>query len=260
MISWISGVDERIDFVLPDYLVMETSGFGGSPVQLQTLQGLGQSGVTLVDQLLEPRVLRLIILVEGSSRGEVENKRRELLRLFNAQLGLGRIRWGREVGGIYEIEVIVKDIEFVASEDFGQFHEEVEVELVAPDPCWFEPTINTKIIDSSPITITNKGDIFTSTKIVVSGPAENVIVKNKTTGEKMTLVVSLTVNQKLEVNSKIGGKEISLITANDERVNYFKVLTPGSDFITLAPGVNELTCNLIGGQIEITYYHRYLGI
>ena len=89
-----------------DYLLQNWEGFGEVPVSLQTRKSPYQDGVTVMEQLLEPRHLSLEVVLLGESKQDVYDKRRFIQSLFNPKLGQGRLEWYQPDGTVYSIGVI----------------------------------------------------------------------------------------------------------------------------------------------------------
>src|SRR5690554_2753288 len=88
------------------YVLQDWEGFGGVPVDLQTRQSPYQDGVTVMQELLEPRHLSLEIVILGDAKQEIYDRRRFIQSLFNPKLGLGRLEWHHPNGKIYALKVM----------------------------------------------------------------------------------------------------------------------------------------------------------
>lgn len=251
-ISWITPGDQVVDFTLPEYLYRSKDGFANFPTNLQTVKAIRQDGETLIGQNLEPRDLSITLIINGNTRQEVLVRRRNLIRMFNSKLGKGRIRWTRD-DGIYEINAVCNgELDFPNSRSGGKLHQAVVINLLAPDPRWYDPDpVITTVTNSA--TVNNSGDLATPLKISFNGPATGpVSFENKTTGEKITVNKDLAEGETLVINSKYGSKEISI-----NGVNNFAFIDPSSDFPFLAQGNNEI---IVSHPAEVEFYNRFLGI
>ena len=251
-ISWITPGDQVVDFTLPEYLYRSKDGFANFPTNLQTVKAIRQDGETLIGQNLEPRDMSITLIINGDTRQEVLDRRRNLIRMFNSKSGQGKIRWTRD-DGVYEINAICNgELDFPNSRAGGKLHQVVVINLLAPDPRWFDPNENILTVDGT-ANVNNSGDVATPLKVKVEGPATSPIeIENKITGQKMTINADLTDTDTLVINSKFGAKEVSI---ND--VNYFASIDPDSNFPFLAPGDNEI---ITSTSIELEYYDRFLGV
>ena len=249
-ISWITPGDQVVDFTLPEYLYKSKEGFANFPTSLETVKGINQDGETLIGQNLEPRDLSITLVINGETREELLARRRNIIRMFSSKQGKGRLRWTRG-DGIYEIKAICNgELDFPNTG--GKSHQIAIINLLAPDPRWFDPNVNAKVVNESSI-INNKGDIITPVKIIVDGPASNPIeIENQTTGDKITVNTNLSSGSRLIINSKFGAKEVS-VNGN----NYFYTISADSNFPFLAPGDNKI---ITSTEMELKFYDRFLGI
>jgi len=106
----------------------------------------------------------------------------------------------------------------------------------------------------------NNGDVQSDAIIRFVGPAVTPYVENQTTGERIEVDRELDEGDVLEINSETGRVDIIDV---DGRHNAFNYITDDSEFITLAPGDNEIEFGSAGGAlgyIEIRGIERYAGI
>lgn len=108
--------------------------------------------------------------------------------------------------------------------------------------------------------ILNRGDVEADTVIRFTGPAATPRIENRTTGEIIEVDRTIDVGDVLEINSVTGRVDI---ISNDGRHNAFNFITDDSDFIHLAPGVNQIEFGSGGGAlgyVEIGGTEYYAGI
>jgi hypothetical protein len=108
--------------------------------------------------------------------------------------------------------------------------------------------------------IINNGDVEADTVIRFAGPAATPRIENRTTGEVIEVERTIDVGDVLEINSATGRVDI---INDDGRNNAFNFITPESDFIHLAPGVNQIEFGSAGGAlgyVEIAGVEYYAGI
>ncbi len=136
---WTSGDGRTLALRGSDgYKVQVMDGFGGAPVAIQTTKAPYQDGETLVDQLLEPRILTLELMLVGD---DVHARRRLLVSLFNPKLGTGTLSWERD-GQTFAIHAVADGGPEFPSR-WGQTStpclQAAIIHLRAPDPMWYDP-------------------------------------------------------------------------------------------------------------------------
>jgi hypothetical protein len=165
------------------------------------------------------------------------------------------------------------------------------IRFIASDPTFYDPTQQTfsfaitEVITELvfPITfpikfgvsiisdqddLTYSGNWLCYPTIELTGPMQNPIVENDTTGEKLELIYEIAASEVVTITLDYGNKTVE----NDSGDNLIGVLSTDSDLATfhLAPdpeatgGVNTIKVQAGGtdsnSQIELQYYERYIGI
>ena len=112
-------------------------------------------------------------------------------------------------------------------------------------------------------TVTNAGNSVVTPSLVINGPGTNFIINNVTTGQTLRIgyasnPLTLTTGQTVEID----GETLSITQAE---TNKFGAKDPSSEFITLQPGVNEISLEVESGsdtntQVTLTWRDAYLGI
>lgn len=107
------------------------------------------------------------------------------------------------------------------------------------------------------VNVDNIGNYIASPVITVLGPtAGDLVVSNSTTGQSLTVVQPLDPGDELVID---GTRRRVTLNGN---YGYRYYLSPGSDWITINPGVNTLTANLDvnpGVEVEIYFRHAWIG-
>lgn len=193
--------------------------------------------------------------------GEVETNRIALYDFFDT---------GKEVKIFYKNGTrnvfIVGVCENVESDFFSQ-NEEVQISVLCLNPFW--KNINATIIDISQtfdnfefpfaiekegvsfsdyfenrdVTIINRGDVETGTKIILTTNSSNVvnpIIYNVLTREFLKLNTTLSVGDEIIINTNKGEKSITKIS-NGIRTNEINALENGSSWLQLEKGSNIFT-------------------
>ncbi len=266
------------------YILQNWEGFGEVPVSLQTRKAPYQDGVTVMEQLLEPRHLSLEIVILGDNKQEVYNKRRFLQSLFNPKPGAGRLEWYHPNGKVYSIEVIPDGTPaFPGGEARTNRSQLATVDLMAPNPVW-ENVVTMKLklfslvslfafplrlptqmgVKGDRRVVCNEGDVATPVRIVFHGPAVNPTVTNETTGQYIRVKQELLHGERLVINTTFGAKSVVLQNSNGEQTNAFRYIDLGSELWQLVPGKNVLSYSADVGAdeavVEVYYREWYVGV
>lgn len=268
---------------LKRFVLQDWEGFGAVEVSLQMRQSPYQDGVTVMQELLEPRHLSLEIALLGESKQEVYNRRRFIQNLFNPKLGLGRLEWLQPDGKVYVIEVLPDGSpSFPGGEARTRYSQTVVVELMAPDPAWQDlteiwvPLARTTGLLKFPLelptefgqmtygerTVINDGDMAAPVSIVFEGPVANPSVENKTAGKRMKIMRALELGDKLIVDTTFGKKKVLFIDEGGHEQNAFGDVDLESSFWWLEVGENHLsyTADEGLGAAYVQYKQRYVGV
>ena len=184
-------------------------GFGLSPLHEITERGPLQDGETMRDLRLDPRVLRVLLGLPGSSWDDMVARRETLLALFRPRRAAshtlvwydGSNEWlilGSPRGGLV-----------MPSADQEGFYQRVVLSLYCPDPTFYKAeqtaeafgvglsggtgfTVPMSVplgIGASSIDetrgIVNSGTWETFPVITIDGPVTSCVIENETTGEKL---------------------------------------------------------------------------
>jgi hypothetical protein len=112
---------------------------------------------------------------------------------------------------------------------------------------------------SGSATLANDGNGFATVDIEITGPGEGFTILNQTTGILFKVDgLTLTAGQKIQIT----GDDL---TVTQSGTSIFEFVTSDSQFITLAPGNNNLALYVDSGatsdtQAVITWYNTYVGI
>jgi hypothetical protein len=112
--------------------------------------------------------------------------------------------------------------------------------------------------------LTNVGTAPTPISCVISGPCVIPTVKNTTTGQYITLNLTLNQGDQVAFNTAFGKKTVTLTRFNQAPVNAMGYLVSGSTFFSLPVGSNYIqfsdTSNSTTAQLSLTFSNRYQGI
>ena len=167
-----TGVKTRAtQFLLQDYsgrAIMSAGGYGMPEVAYIEQKGPFQHGKTLLGYRLQPRKITLEFRENSKSREEYYRKRAELLALFrvNKQPVAGDLNLGvlrkilppdlsfespdrRRKGAVRDIDVLLESgmqYEFNSGDDWDYNSNVISFELIAPDPTFYDPAVNTEAV------------------------------------------------------------------------------------------------------------------
>lgn len=267
MFTWRSGDGTRYELIPPEYIVRSHEGLGMVPVELQTQRSPYQHGTTLIDSRLNERDFSLTIMIPGRTKQEKFEKRRELVTAFSPRLGMGRLIW--RPGNLekeFYIDAIADEAPVMPTESGGPLHQEAIVNLMAPDPTFYEPEpekIDHDTSAESRVKLQNAGDVETPVKIYVPGPCEDPTLLNRNTGEAIYIDgLEIGEDETLEIDTAYGKKYARLRTDAGAVTNVLNRVEVGSQLFYLKPGTNRIDWRAKSGEptIKYEYHNRYAGV
>lgn len=268
--------------------LMNFSGFGMPDVSYNTARGFGQDGVTVVEQHLEERSIRLSLDVEACTRLDWWEERRRLIDIlrFNRGGDMWLRHWRengtlREIGARYVGGATFQPLAPGSRRGFTSFAEDIE--LVCADPVWYgdsysydaalnlvshwvwpftSPAGFLSAGRSSRITLTGfiyPGDYKSYPTLEVTGPANSIQFRNDTLGTRVAWIYPLGAAQSITITfSQLGAAYSSPLGVAFE-TQFAGTLTDDSEplytYIAPAPevpgGVNDLAL-IVGGATAAT--------
>lgn len=266
----------------PPYILQTIEGLGGPSTDVQMQKSPFQDGQVYLDTLLEERTIDFDVAILANTPEELYQRRAELVRVFNAKLGPGILRY-EYYGNVREIEATVETAPIfpAGSGSKGYTFQIARFSLVCPSPFWLDPLEqNIKLEDfvsnfrfpfHFPVifstrgdtrTIINDGDVPTPIIVEFRGPATNPRIENNTTGEFIQVNREVPVNYRLIINTEFGRKRVSIIAPDGVETNAFHYLDLDSTFFGLEVGENRLSFITAGGRPEvyIRFKKRYTGV
>ena len=266
--------------------------FKDAPVRdnAQTSKGYKQNGLTYEDAQLGPRDQAVSFLVFGNGLADLFEKRREIKRLLNPQLGEGTL--------VYENDYITKritvkfDAEPVFSTDkknFG-FHSQIcyftttsynpywrdladtEIELVGledgffwddavlEEPIYFEEETAFYMgeVSAASKIVINSGDVPAPLTIEWIGAATNPKITLEDTGEYILLAKVLGADEKLIITTAYGQKAVIIETiSTGAQVKDFSIVDPGSTFFSIPVGNSTVSLSADSGAASAAVTIKY---
>lgn len=280
-------ISDEINFVHE-----QNDGFGMPPFHRLNERGPLQHGVTDRGYRLDPRTVNLIIPTIGATWADRYTRRQQLI----AQLAPGDdaliLRFTDPGGNIYNLDCYcVAGPAFASKDTWGNDFKAVFT-LYAPDPSWYDPvataltfnlgggadtmlvptvipmTVGGSTIDSDN-TADYAGTFLSYPFIRITGPIQNCVITNNSTGEKLDFTgVTIAAAHYYDIDTRYGYKTVML----DGITNKISDLTSDSDLATfhiaphpeVANGLNSINISGINitaaTKIEIVYFAIYVGI
>lgn len=283
IITWIDhNGTEHVLTDMPDISIsIGPSGRYMPPIEYSEEETPFQYGSTVKNVKVKAREMDLPIEINGQTQMDIRNNLRSLLRIFNPLKGDGIIRSISPDGSTREI--ICRYNSGLEINESGKIWEKFVLVLKAFDPLWYDTStiVQTFKINESPglffpilplrlssstvfadTTIDNTGDVETWPEWIVTGPGENILLRNMTTGEVTALS---------HADAKLGaGESITIdtrpfhktVTKNDG-TNLFYTLSDESSLWALQEGQNSIRLEMSNAtevsSIQLSYKNRYWG-
>lgn len=276
-------------YSLNEYIHIGNDGLGLPPVSIIEQSGPLQDGAQYQSTRLQPRTIRLVLLLSASSVDDYWQRRAALNQLFRP----GR-RYSLQISlpdGKRNIDVIYAGGLSLSSSDKQGLSHKIAVELRAADPVWYDPTmvaipfgssisqnplvvpftvpvfVGASTLDET-ITISYNGTWKSHPVIVIDGPISDPRIDHLGTNAKLQLSLNLLPNQSVTIDTRYGyssvtsqnGQSLLSTLSVDSDLTAFALL-PHPD---VANGQNKLrvrgTSVTAQTRITIQYYNRYIGV
>jgi len=281
----------------PSRAVLNMSGWGKPVNNFHTTSGPYQHGETPISYRLSPRTISLELVHTFQSRSQWYNGRSSML----AQMGVnnaspnlplpGVLRWHYIINGVYTIRDLdiftVSGLGFTPLEGWREWSVLESMEFIAHNPIIYDPTVHTSAVSTFydslifpmnfPFVLGTSYGIMDVTyggtweeypTITVTGPAAGVYIENYTTGKKLRLNYTVSLNETitfdLKYNTKTitsdSGQDLSQYLSDDSDLGEFNL-----QYDPIVPdGINTIIVYTIGATtgttFTFTYYNRYYGI
>jgi phage-related protein len=282
VISWIDG--NGTEHILTNQedisITIGPSGRFMPPIETSEENVPFQHGSRPRNTRIKAREMDFPVEINGRTQMDIRNKLRNLLRIFNPLKGDGKIISVSPDGSQREISCRYQG--GLEIQESGQIWEKFVLVLKAFDPFWYETSTKVQTfttgqpatffpffplrLSSSSVfadtTIDNTGDVETWPEWIITGPGENIVLRNLSTGEVTHLDhidAVLGVGESIIINTNPFSKTI---TKNDG-TNLFYTMTDESSLWALQEGQNSIRLELANAttdsSIQLTYRNRYWG-
>lgn len=286
----IGGQTYSLDDATYCYL-QEYEGWCSAPINRITQAGALQHGDTDLGYRLSPRVARLKLFINGSTLGDLRDKRRALLRILAPQLSPHQWRFTLSAT-TYAFDGYPVNVEMPQSWQQGLTCT-VVVRVRCNDPLAYNPTINEVVFSlpaiaagmpvdtpvdteigtsslSASENITYTGDVFSYPLIRVLGPITSPTITNTTTSEVLDFPgITIGPGDYYDIDCRYANKSVT----DGDGVNRIAELSADSDMATFhlaaavdgtGSRVNTITVTGAGvtasTAVTLWYYTRYGGI
>ncbi|MFS0822179.1 phage distal tail protein [Bacillus sp. 1P02SD] len=241
-----------------------------------------QPGSRLRNVNVEPRDVDIPIYIKAKSEMNLKNKMRQTTRMLNPLKGDGKLKVispdgsqrelscryltgleGREERGIKGVRWQKAILVFRAFDPFWYDTAAIVKSFkINESPATFFPFFPLRLTSSSVFadtSIDNTGDVETWPEWIITGPGENIVLRNMTTGEITHIETSVGDGESITINTKPFEKTV---TKNDG-TNLFHTLTDESSLWALQEGKNSIRLEMSNANeassIQLTYRNRYWG-
>lgn len=306
--EYISPDGEIYRFETGTKFMMSITGTGMPPINYLNTQSYDQHGQSYYDYRLAPRTIQIVHRVNACSREEYWNNRYGLLNILrpNRQTSSasapGHLRTYFSDGSARQVDAYIDQGPVFAPRSLDSWDEWGIMEtlrFVCPDPTFYDPVPHVQsflstgnessthwqlpwtfdgVNDLTFVSMFGGATISTSAyagnwlsypRIVLSGPMDNVLITNTSTGKILSLVHSISAGQTITIELQYGQRSVVDSLGN----NLLYYMSPESDLTTfciqpdptVAGGVNNITFFFSGATdgvtgAVVTYYDRYIGI
>ena len=305
----------KFDDKLNNKWLASFTGYGMPEMEFITERGPYQHGETLLDYRLKPRTIQLVHRRSAERRQGWWNNRADILNRLRpnrhtaGMFGLGVLRKRLPNGSVRALDVIVQQGPVFSARGQDTWDEwafDEELRFYAGDPIFYDPTLVTVLWVVSDVgglyfhsttypddlffpasfgtdTVSGSANVhYTGTWlaypiIYVTGPINQPVVQNTTTGKSIQLLCNVSAGETVTIALPFGNKTVT----NNVGANLIGEVSAASDLSELAVepepeaawcGTHARPCGLnvfyAGGgggvvgqtQIRMTYKTRYVGI
>ncbi len=277
---------------IAEFIFQEESDFGMADVRRLTEAGPMQHGVTDVGFRLESRKFRLKLATNSDDAETLDARRDKLLAIFKPRNTAMAIRKTRANGALRQIDChFSSGMSFRSADRKGMTQVEV-IELVAPDPTFYDPTavavpfgltggggsftvplaipwnVGSSVLDQTKA-IPYAGSWLAYPIVTIYGPITNAVIVNETADLKLDFTgVTIDAGAYYVIDTRYGYKTVT----KHDGTNKVADLTDDSDLATFhlaadpdAPGgINSVrvtgTAVTAATQVYMSYYTRYVGV
>jgi phage-related protein len=279
-ISWVdsTGAEFPLNSNNDIYILNGLKGFAMPPMAYADDEIPLMSGTRFKSIKASARELDIPMRIMSSTNAAFVTRIRQLLSTFNPLVTGGKIRVTSADGSKREINCrYVSGLDFDEGNGGDNWQKAIAV-FRAFDTYWYD--VNQTVLSfsaGSPVTffpfpfklspssvlsnisINNIGDVETYPVWVISGPCNSITIANATTGEKLSLNVTLQPTEYVTIDTRQGKKTI----IKSDGTNLFNTLSDDSSLWAFKKGVNSVQADLANStaatSVQLIYLNKYLG-
>lgn len=250
----------------------------GLPMEVVSFEAIGIPGDFEQYIQVKPNDIRMPFLILGDTPAGVEQAMREIRKATRPQRGHGLLQHGSldgqtrqlsciEIGRFRDVgsktpSMIQTGLIFRAADPYWQDQADIVTTLSPSGTSTFfqNPFLPIHLSPSSTsgsFSIENNGDVECWPKWIITGPGTNPVLTNTTTGEVLTLTITLTAGQILTIDTNPSALSV---TREDASVHWDAV-SAASTLWSLAVGINNITLTMSGttsaSQLQLLYRQRW---
>jgi phage-related protein len=240
-----------------------------------------QPGSRIRNVKIKPKDIDIPLYIQASSEIELRQKIRECLRMFNPLNGDGKLKVvspdesQREIFCRYSTGLEGSE----SKDEKGNLWQIVLLVFRAFDPYWYDTITNVQNFTTgqpatffpifplrlssstvfADISVDNTGDLETWPEWIITGPGENIFLRNLTTGETINLATSIGVGETITIDTKPGKKTVK----KNDGTNLFSYLSNASSLWALQEGNNSIRIEMANAtdesSVQLSYRNRYWG-
>lgn len=241
-----------------------------------------QPGARLRNVKTTARDVDIPIMVKGTGEIDLRNNIRLLLQYIDPNRGDGRLRITAPDGSQRDLYCRYSSgMEGHESKDttipwiwmtliltfraFDPYWYGVQTQVqtyTTGQPATFFPFFPLRLSSSSVFadaTINNQGDVETWPEWVITGPGSQIVLHNLTTGETITLNVTLGIGETVTIDTSPGNKTVK----KNDGTNLYSQMTFDSSLWAIQKGSNsiqiEMSSSTTTSSVQLTFRERYLG-
>lgn len=224
----------------------------------------------------------LPLLIRGLDKADLQTRHRYLIKMLNPLLGEGQIRYTGFDGTQRYINC--RCLDGLRGNDkpsmFGKNFMAMTLTFFAADPFWYEMTeqehtfsqavaagtffpffpltlVSSAVYSSE--TLSNDGDAVIYPYWTITGPGDEIVLRNTTTGKKLDIDYELEADEILYVDTAIGVKTVKDVDGNNLREHVSRDsslwgLEVGSNILQI-----EMNLTTANSEVKLSYRRKYLG-
>jgi hypothetical protein len=251
-----------------DYLLIGLDGIGAAPVRRITERGPMQHGESDLGYRLQSRRIAMTFAAKGGDAAAWFARRAQLLSIFRSSNSPVQLRITNGAM-VRQIDCHLSGTMEMAPDELGPRWQRVAIELLAPDPTWYDPSgesirfglgvgtqameiplvipwqIGASIIEQA-VSIAYNGTWDAWPIITINGPISDCVITNTTTGDKLDLTgVTIDDGDSYIIDCRYGYKTV---TRSSDESNRIQDLTDDSNLATFRIGAHP---DVLGGHNSI---------